>query len=65
MNNNALDFELAKSVGEYFKLNKEQMNVIIDEVLQSVGEWKTIANKIGISRMEQELMEGAFFDMPK
>jgi len=60
MNNNALDFELAKSVGEYFKLNDEQMKVIINEVLQSVNDWKTIANTIGISRSEQELMEGAF-----
>ena len=62
MNNNALDFELAKSVGEYFKLNVEQMNVVVNEVLQSVREWKTIANTIGISRSEQELMEGAFID---
>lgn len=60
MNNNALDFELAKSVGEYFKLNTEQMDIIIDEVLESVNQWKTIANKIGISRGEQELMENAF-----
>lgn len=60
MNNNALDFDLAKSVGEYFKLNNEQMNIIINEVLQAVSEWKTVANKIGISRGEQELMERAF-----
>lgn len=63
MNNNALDFELAKSVGKYFKLNVEQMNIIINEVLQSVCEWKTIANTIGISRSEKELMEGAFIQI--
>jgi len=29
MNNDALDFELAKSVGEYFRLNKKQMDAIV------------------------------------
>jgi len=27
------------------------------------NDWKTIANTIGISRSEQELMEGAFIDV--
>ncbi|MFH6604467.1 type II toxin-antitoxin system HipA family toxin [Maribacter algicola] len=60
MDNNALDFELAKSVGEYFRLDNKQMDTIIEEVLESVGQWKEIAEKIGISRGEQELMAGAF-----
>lgn len=59
-NNNALDFELAKEVGEYFRLNKEQMEAIIHEVLQSVSQWKKIAKETGIPRSEQELMEKAF-----
>ena len=58
--NNALDFELAKSVGEYFRLNKKQMETIIHDVLNSVCQWKIIADKIGISRGEQELMIKAF-----
>lgn len=60
MDNNALDFDLAQSVGEYFKLNSSQMETIISEVLQSVRQWKTMADEIGISRTEQELMQGAF-----
>ena len=60
INNNALDFELAKEVGEYFRLNNEQMEAIIHEVLQSVSQWKKIAKEIGIPRSEQELMEKAF-----
>lgn len=60
MDNNALDFDLAKSVGDFFRLNNKQMDTIISEVLNSVSQWKTIANKIGISRSEQELMEKAF-----
>jgi serine/threonine-protein kinase HipA len=58
--NNALDFQLAKSVGEYFRLNKQQMEVIIEDVLKTTSNWKTIAKKIGISRAEQELMAKAF-----
>ncbi|WP_426094766.1 type II toxin-antitoxin system HipA family toxin [Flavobacterium sp. DSR2-3-3] len=60
MDNNALDFELVKSVGEYFRLNILQMGYIIQEVIQVTSHWKTIANKIGISIAEQELMENAF-----
>ena len=58
--NNALDFELAISVGEYFRLNKGQMETIIQEVINATSHWKTIAKEIGISRNEQELMEKAF-----
>lgn len=60
MHNNALDFGLAKSVGEYFRLNEASMNVIIHEVLESVKHWSKIAKEIGISRAEQELMASAF-----
>jgi serine/threonine-protein kinase HipA len=62
MENNALDVELAISVGEYFRLDNEQMDSIIKEVLGSVGQWKKIAGEIGISRGEQELMASAFLE---
>ena len=60
MDNNELDFELAKSVGAYFRLNETQMNTIINEVTSVVSNWKEVANKIGIPRVEQLLMEKAF-----
>lgn len=60
MDNNALDFDLAKSVGTFFRLNEQQMDSIIQEVLNQVEQWRDIANKIGISRSEQELMKKAF-----
>lgn len=60
MDNNELDFELAKSVGEYFRLNNEQMDSIIEEVKGVVSGWEVVANKIGISRSEQQLMGKAF-----
>jgi serine/threonine-protein kinase HipA len=60
MYNNELDFELAKSVGEYFHLNDAEMNTIIKEVKTGVSSWKSVAQEIGITGAEQELMSGAF-----
>ncbi|MEZ4970890.1 MAG: HipA domain-containing protein [Flavobacteriaceae bacterium] len=62
MDNNALDLELAKRVGEYFRLDEKQMDTIIEEVMASVSQWKKIANEIGIPRAELELMAAAFMD---
>jgi serine/threonine-protein kinase HipA len=60
MDDNALDFELAKSVGSYFRLRESEMDTIIEEVSHAVKNWKTIAKKIGIKNAEIELMSGAF-----
>lgn len=60
LEDNALDFDLAKSVGEYFQLNKLEMEEIIKEVQNAAANWRRLAEKIGISRREQELMASAF-----
>ena len=60
MDNNDLDIELAKSVGEYFRLNNTAMNNSIEEVKLGVKQWKILANEIGISKFELEIMSGAF-----
>ncbi len=57
---NALDFDLAISVAQYFQLNATESDLILKEVRASVKNWKSEANKIGISKAEQELMSGAF-----
>jgi len=60
LDNNDLDIELIKSVGAYFRLNSAAMNIIIQEVVLAVKQWRNIANEIGISKVEQELMSAAF-----
>jgi serine/threonine-protein kinase HipA len=60
IDNNALDFELAKSVGEYFQLTVPATDSILVEVKTAVRNWKKIANNIGISKTEQEIMASAF-----
>lgn len=58
--NNALDFNLAKSVGEYFQLNEKQMDNILKKIIGEVKNWRTEASEIGISKAEQKMMSGAF-----
>jgi serine/threonine-protein kinase HipA len=58
--NNALDYDLAKSVGPYFMLSEKEMDLILDELKSVVTKWQIFADKIGISRAEQILMAGAF-----
>lgn len=58
--NNALDFDLAKSVGEYFHLLPNQMEQIKNDVFSAIRNWKEIAQEIGISRAEIEMMASAF-----
>lgn len=60
MDNNALELELAKSVGIFFRLSPKQMSTIIKEVTDSVKHWKKIADRIGIPNSEQEIMQAAF-----
>ncbi len=62
MDSNMLDLDLAKSVGVYFHLDNKQMDTTINQVIDSVNQWKIIAGKIGISRAEQELMTPAWLN---
>src|SRR5690606_26873854 len=60
MDNNMLDIELAKSVVVYLRLSEKEMRRIIEEVSSSIGIWHTVVEEIGITRIEQTLMRGAF-----
>jgi serine/threonine-protein kinase HipA len=57
---NALDFDLARSVGEYFNLNNEEMDATIKEVHEAVSKWEILATKMGIPSAQRRLMEAAF-----
>ncbi len=58
--NNTLDFDLVRSVGEFFMLDTALMDIIISEVKSVVADWRKYANSIGIPRSEQERMAPAF-----
>jgi serine/threonine-protein kinase HipA len=56
----ALDFDLALSVAEYFRLSSKEAQSILSQVLEVVRNWEKIAKQIGISRSEIEVMRPAF-----
>lgn len=60
LDDSSLDIDLAISVGEYFRLNENQMESIIEHVKSSVSKWRSFAKYIGIKSTEQDMMQGAF-----
>ena len=57
---NALDYQLAFDVKDFFRLSQTQATQIYDEVLIVVKQWQTVAKRLGISRAEQAMKESAF-----
>lgn len=57
---NSLDYDLALEVIEFFQLDLAEAEVIKSQVLNAVSRWQDVANEIGISRSEQQLMAAAF-----
>ena len=57
---NALDYQLAFDVKDFFRLSQTQATQIYDEVLNAVKQWQVVAKRLGISRAEQAMKESAF-----
>lgn len=57
---NALDFDLAREVAPYFRISMKRAEEIIDGIKKSVGCWKALAEKQGISKPERDAMAKAF-----
>lgn len=57
---NALDFDLAKSVAADFRVSTTKADEIIDKIKKEVRTWEKIAEAYGISRAERERLERAF-----
>lgn len=57
---NALDYQLAFDVKDFFRLSQTQATQIYDEVLIAVKQWQTVAKQLGISRVEQAMKKSAF-----
>ena len=57
---NALDFDLAISVAEYFRVSKMKANKIIKLIKETVPEWRKVAQDVGISKAEQDRISIAF-----
>jgi serine/threonine-protein kinase HipA len=59
-NDNALELDLALEVAGYFRLTDTVANKIIKRVTAAVGDWKKLAEKYKISKVEQARMSAAF-----
>ena len=56
----ALDFDLALSVSEYFRLKYAEAGSILSQIKKVIRDWEKTAKSIGISRGEIELMHSSF-----
>ncbi|HEX6892701.1 MAG TPA: HipA domain-containing protein, partial [Chryseolinea sp.] len=57
---NALSIDLALEVAEYFRVSDEKATEIIITVLSEVSKWETVAERVGISKSERNVMSKAF-----
>lgn len=57
---NALDLELAREVAEYFRLSLVEADQTIAEFQAIVGQWRAVAESLGLSASEQSRMAHAF-----
>ncbi len=57
---NSLDYDLAMEVIDFFRLSKSEADIIYNDVIESVKNWRSLAKKLKISRSEQKRMETAF-----
>lgn len=57
---NALDYQLAFEVQDFFRLTQTEARQIYNEVLNAVTQWQLIAQRLGISRAEQTMKQEAF-----
>ena len=57
---NSQNLKLALSVAPYFRLEPEEAQLIINQILEVVSNWQILAKKMRISRAEIERMGGCF-----
>ncbi len=57
---NALDLELALTVINYFRIPQKTAHSMIDQVKDSVSQWKIVAKEIGLPNAELQTMKNAF-----
>jgi len=57
---NDLDINLALEVAPQFRLESVEAGAIVKRVQGITSQWRKMAEKLGLSRREQDEMEGAF-----
>jgi serine/threonine-protein kinase HipA len=57
---NSLDFELALSVSQFFRIGKDDAQVFIEDIRSVVSSWREKAKEMSLRKKDIELMESAF-----
>ena len=57
---NKADLSILLNSCEEYMLAPEIAKGIIDEVVEAVKDWRTLANRLGIAKREMGLFEGVF-----
>ena len=57
---NSLSFDVAIEAAKFFDIKKDEAVKIADAIKQNVKQWKTVAEKIGISRSDMLRVENCF-----
>ncbi len=57
---NALDFDLARSVADVFRVGPERQGEIFATLRAAIADWRSVATSLKISRQEQSQMASAF-----
>ncbi|HWY38927.1 MAG TPA: HipA domain-containing protein, partial [Bacteroidia bacterium] len=57
---NSLDLDLALNVAEYFRVDEKKAKTIMNKIQKAVSNWSEAARNIGISKIEQDRLSGAF-----
>lgn len=57
---NALDFDLALEVIEFFRLKRSRAEDVLADVRSAVSRWRDVAQSLGIARAQQDRLAPAF-----
>ncbi len=60
LNDNSLDLDLVLSVSDFFRLENEEAQMMIEQIKKVVSNWRQEAKNYQISSSEQDRMENAF-----
>ncbi len=58
--NNTLDIDLVLSTASFYGISDQEANKQVEKLKTIIASWPTRANKLGIPRAEQSMMEAAF-----
>lgn len=61
LEDNSLDLNLVLSISDFFRLEKEEAQMMIEQIKKVVSNWRQEAENYQISSSEQDRMENAFF----